>query len=893
MSSIKIKHIPYGLSPYKKNGYERNPADPLDGDAVVINAIIESYAEKTDIVLIWRHNDIYQQPKTPVKIEVSESGAVCCTFELGCFRESDKVAYFLQIKEQNELIRTKEYEFTVFKRYQINEILDPEFENNISVITFKELGVHRGKMYLCFQNGSLRVFYTLGGIPPVSRSGKCRFEVINENQYIYRDCESGHFVEISKRPFKLILKNVQGRTLLESPPNPFNLAELSGNSDGGVKSLKLAFSTCNDYYYGFGERFNKVNQSGESPDIHVFEQFTNQKNAAYMPMPFFITEKNYGMFLNSSFNTRFSLATQSDRLLEIETRINKESPFMDLYIFFGTPKDIIKKYLDITGHPALPPKWAFGPWMSSNRWNTQKETLKQVDTTIKYDIPATVVVLEAWSDETTFYIFNDAEYKLHGGDEFLKYEDFTFEPESKWPDPRKLVDYIHDKNMKLVLWQVPVIKYVRDTGNEQHLADEQYAIKSGYCVANSDNSPYRIPDNWFSQSLIPDFTNPEAKDWWFKKREYLIKDVGVDGFKTDGSEFVYHDDLLFHNGKKGDEMRNMYPVDYISGYHDFGGENRVTFSRAGFTGAQKYPIYWAGDQESTYSELRSVLNAGLSINMSGNPFWSFDIAGFYGALPGAELYIRSTELAVFCPVMQYHSAPADDAGNNDRTPWNISEWNNAPQVLEIYRRYANMRMNLLPYIYQEARFIAQNCEPFMRHLIIDYADDENVCNIDDEYLFGRNMLVAPLIEEGSRQRDIYLPEGEWTDFWDGTRYQGGKSIKYSCNIDKIPVFIKENSVIPMDLNEDFEIGGHIGNETGRYKNLCFIIAGQIYGGYEFFDDLGNHVLISTGEHGFNVKMTGDIEKIHIAAQDPSLVGNSDFSIRLNGADYYVRRINRG
>ncbi|MBC8059545.1 MAG: glycoside hydrolase family 31 protein [Clostridiaceae bacterium] len=382
-------------------------------------------------------------------------------------------------------------------------------------------------------------------------------------------------------------------------------------------------------------------------------------------------------------------------------------------------------------------------------------------------------------------------------------------------------------------------------------------------MLNKDGSPYRITDNWFCNSLLPDFSNPEAKSWWIKKRGYLVEDLGVDGFKTDGSEFIYLDDLRFFNGKSGDEMRNKYPIEFISAFHEFIGRDKITFSRAGFTGAQKYPLYWAGDQASTFSELRSVLNAGLSVNLSGNPFWGFDIAGFWGTMPGYELYARSTELAAFCPVMQYHSAPPDDSKNNDRTPWNVSEWNNDIRILETYRKYANIRMNILPYIYQEAQFITKNCEPLMRHLIVDYPSDERVYDIDDEYLFGRSLLIAPVINEGSRIRSIYLPEGEWVDFWDGTIYQGKRDIEYSCDIDKIPVFIKNNSVIPMNLNEKFEIGGHIGNEINKYQKLCFVVTGQIQGEYEYSDDLGNSIILYNDLNGINVKISGSIEQIHI------------------------------
>ena len=763
---------------------------------------------------------------------------------------------------------------------KMDRIKDIRFINNMAELFLYEEGPYAPRIYFVFEKGALRIFCTLNETV-LSNQDSCCFEKINENIFMYTDKITENRVEFSKDPFKFTVKDKYDNTIVESSQKPFDFLTITGDDEGKARKIKFCFKTYNEYYFGFGEKYNKLNQKGLNTDSLVIEQYTNQQEKTYMPIPFFITEKGYGMYVNSNFYITYGLSSKSNDLLEIEAKVNSRSPFLDLYILFGRPKEIIGDYLKITSYPVLPPKWSFGPWMSSNRWNTMEEAVKQVELTKKYEIPATVLVLEAWSDEATFYIFNDAVYKPCSGGEYLEYKDFSFNKDGKWPDPQGMIDFIHKNNIKLVLWQIPVIKHFANVEIQQHSNDEKYMIEKKFCILNADGTPYRITYNWFCNSLVLDFTNPDAREWWFNKRRYLQEVLKVDGFKTDGGEFIYDEETCFHDGRKGDEMRNFYPVSYISAYHDFIGKERITFSRAGYTGAQNYPLYWAGDQESTFAELKGVLTAGLSVNLSGNPFWGFDIAGFVGRLPTSELYIRSTQLAAFCPVMQYHSAPPEGSENNDRTPWNISDYNKDERVLDIYRRYANIRMNLLPYIYNEAGYIAGNGEPFMRHLIIDYPDDVKVYDIEDQYLFGRNILIAPITEDSCRQRNIYFPEGDWIDFWDGTKYTGNSYIKYQCDIDRIPVFIKYNSVIPLNLNNEFEIGGTVGNETDKYVNLCFMIVGEIINTYEFSDDLGNRIIFEGQMNCLKTKISGNIRKIYLLIPGNGTINEISRPVRLN------------
>jgi alpha-glucosidase (family GH31 glycosyl hydrolase) len=331
------------------------------------------------------------------------------------------------------------------------------------------------------------------------------------------------------------------------------------------------------------------------------------------------------------------------------------------------------------------------------------------------------------------------------------------------------------------------------------------------------------------------------------KRRYLVDELHVDGFKTDGGEFIYDDSVVFFNGKKGNEMRNPYPNLYVNGYYNFLQRNDgITFSRAGYVGAQTNPMHWAGDQVSTFEELQAQIRAGLSLGLSGVPFWGFDIAGFAGELPTTELFLRATEVATFSPVMQFHAEPRTgqfgDCNRrswvNDRSPWNMAEVNKDDNIIEVYRKYANIRMNLIPYIYNEAYYCAKNGRPLFGHLIIDYPKDEKVLNMEDEYLFGRYILVAPFVKEGMTEREIYLPEGTWYDFWTHDKIEGCKTYRFKGEAHEIPVFVKAGSLIPLNLGDGFSLGESVGNKMNTYSNLCFNLYGETGESY-FHDDLGN------------------------------------------------------
>jgi alpha-D-xyloside xylohydrolase len=597
--------------------------------------------------------------------------------------------------------------------------------------------------------------------------------------------------------------------------------------------------------FGFGEKFDHVNHFGKKVIIEIRERCFYQGDFTYCTFPFFSTPDGFGLFVNTSLFVEFDF-TNSDKIIIKVLDDGNEIP--TIYIFEGTIKQIIGQLKEVTGKSRLFPKWTLGAWLSSNRWKNKEHIDEQIKAIKETNIPHNVMVIERWSDLTTFYNWNEGKYNFVKGDEYLHYEEFDF-TNSCWKNPKEMINELHDMNIKVLLWDLPVFvteKTVEGPDTKQRYIDNEYIIKSKECVMTKQGTPYIIPPgNWFAGSMIPDFTNKDCTKHWFNHRKHLLE-IGVDGFKTDGGEFVHSTDALFANNETGLTMKSGYADSYIKAYHENLPEDKVIYSRAGNINTANHTILWAGDQESTWSEFRSIVKAGLSSGLSGISSWGFDIAGFAGYLPSKGLYLRSMQMGAFSPIMQYHSEPITNGrcdftgawNNNDRTPWNISAFYKDTSIIEDIRKIFNLRYNLIPYLYALSIEATDTGVPVMRHLAYEF-EDVNVYNIEDEYMLGNALLVAPVLEDYTSSRKVYLPEGTWLDLYENKKYQGSSWYDIELKEDRTPVFIKQGTCIPVNLDSTLKLSSYVGNDMDKYDNLCFIISGS--GSYDFSDDLGNQI----------------------------------------------------
>ena len=711
-----IRHIPEGVVPFADCGYARMPCQPMTGDKVVLDCQCDAGEPRLEMPGM-------DNPPAPLRLQDR------WRFELPAWNAACSVKYRFVCGEEN----SRWFEMDILKPVTVEAPIAAgegwaKLYENVYLTAAQE------------ENG---IALYLADVMPAERA--CAELVFGEGGLWQLKCE--------------------GQPVLTCERMTLGL-----RADGSVAWQTAYLRGAHRRVYGTGERFDAVDQQGRGSCGQVVEHFTRQGQWSYLPVPAFLTDGGFGFYRAGDCSTG----------LNFDETICISSPWlpgMKDYLLTGTPAEQLGRYIRLTGEPVLPPEWAFGLWISANGWSNDAEVDEQLSQLKAHDCPAAVMVLEAWSDESTFYRWNDV-----------------------WPDAETTVRRIREAGMHLVLWQIPVLKALKDCPDPESVRrDREEAIRKGYVVRHADGSPYVIPERWFEGSLLPDFTNPQACTWWFSQRDALL-DMGVEGFKTDGGEFLFGSDMVLADGTSGQAAHNLYPMQYVRAYHEWmqrRGVQGVTFSRAGYAGAQTVPIHWAGDQLSTWEELQSQLRAGLSAGLSGVLFWGFDMGGFAGELPDAELYLRATAFGCFCPVMQWHAEPRSGQFyatheadfNNDRSPWNLARKLNDPSLAQIACAFARLRESLRPYLYEEARYCAENGRPLMAHLCLDYPGDERALDCHNQYMLGRRYLVAPVVKAGAIGRRVYLPEGQWRNFFTGEVLPGGDH-ELPCPLDQAIVLEK-------------------------------------------------------------------------------------------------------
>lgn len=545
-----------------------------------------------------------------------------------------------------------------------------------------------------------------------------------------------------------------------------------------------------EHVVGFGERFDAVDQRGLTPDSVVFEQYKSQgeHRRTYFPMPFahVVGGDGWGFHVDTSRRVWFDVgAARADELV-VEAEAGPDG-VLDLSLYAGDPTAVLGAFLDRAGRAEVLPDWVHRLWASGNEWNTQALVMEQMDAHRDHDIPVGVVVIEAWSDEEGITIFRDAQYEVNEDGGPHVGSDFTYPADGAWPDPKAMIAELHERGIKTILWQIPLLKSRETFETEkqefgpQVIAEGDALVASGHAIREEDGSAYHNRGWWFPKALMPDLSTAEGREAWTEHRRYLVEDLDIDGFKTDGGEHAWGAELRYADGTRGDDGNNLNPVRYAQAFGDLlrsAGKAPVTFSRAGFTGSQPHGVFWAGDENSTWEAFRSSLRAGLTAASCGVVYWGWDIAGFSGPLPSPELYVRAAAASVFMPVMQYHSEfNHHQLPLKDRTPWNIAAQTGDESVIEDWRHLVKLREKLVPYLAESASVAVETDRPMMRPLFFDWPEDPEVWRHPYQFMCGDALLVSPVVEEGVDVWATYLPAGEWVDVWSGEVVEGGRVVE--------------------------------------------------------------------------------------------------------------------
>jgi len=482
--------------------------------------------------------------------------------------------------------------------------------------------------------------------------------------------------------------------------------------------------------WGCGQRLDAFNLRGRKLESWTTDGW-NALDTSYYAVPFFISSKGYGLFVNHPGRIEFDIGVETPDKLSIVIPDNG----VELIVFRGDPATISKAYTELVGRPRSAPDWIFRLWISRNSFLGAYEVDRVVNRMSELGMPVGVVVLEAWEEQLHNFKFTTHRYPNH----------------EKW------ISNLKENGVHVVCWLTSSMW----PGTEVY----QQAKDRDFLVLNEDGSEHVV--RWLENGRKIDFRKPGAFEWWRDLHKPLVA-MGVDGFKTDGGEHM--PDPVFHN-----QHTYYYQKGSLDAFND-AGRHGVTFARSANPLNAQLGTYWAGDQNAEWSRLKAVIKGGLSTSLSGFYLWGHDI-GAYTGTPTKELYIRWLQLGVFSPIMQMHGVTA-------REPWHFDQ-----ETVDISRFYFQVREKLLTNIIHWADLAIKEGTPILRPLVWNYPHDPMVYNLDSQFMFGPDLLVAP-ISDPLDMRGVYLPEGDWVDVWSGIKHTGPTSILKHAALHEIPVFAR-------------------------------------------------------------------------------------------------------
>ena len=574
-----------------------------------------------------------------------------------------------------------------------------------------------------------------------------------ENTIVY----AGNYgtVQINKNPWRVVLKDKTGRILSQTVTlrdadstqvkyTPFSF--IKRGSDNARRINPVFTLTADEMIFGCGESATGLNKVGQKVNLFVTDPQGPETDQMYKPIPFFMSNRGYGMFMHTSAPVTCDFGA---------TYIGLNKMFMgdenlDLFVFFGEPKDILDEYTDLVGKPGMPPLWSFGTWMSRITYFSEKEGYDVAANIRKNKYPCDVIHFDTgWFD-----VDWQCDYKFS---------------ENRFQNPRQMLKDLKSQGFHVCLWQLPY--FTPKNRYFPELIEKNMYVKNG-----NGELPY--------EDVVLDFSNPETVNWYQNKLAGLLN-IGVSAIKVDFGEAAPLNGI-YASGKSGWYEHNLYPVRYDMAVSEITKKlhnENIMWARAAGAGSQRYPLQWGGDAATTNTGMLGTLRAGLSFGLSGFSFWSHDMGGFVKSTP-EDLYCRWLPFGFLTSHTRAHGAPPTE-------PWLYD----SKRVQDVFRKSAEMKYRLMPYVYAQAKECTEKGLPMLRALFVEFPDDPGAWRVDDEYLFGSQILVAPLLESGITGRTVYLPEGKWIDYQTEKVYEGGW---HRIEAGSLPIImlVRDGSVLP-------------------------------------------------------------------------------------------------
>ena len=562
-------------------------------------------------------------------------------------------------------------------------------------------------------------------------------------------------IQINKNPWRIVLKDKAGRILSQTAAlsdadstqvkyTPFCFVKRG--SDNARRINPVFTLTADEMIFGCGESATGLNKAGQKVNLFVTDPQGPETDQMYKPIPFFMSNRGYGMFMHTSAPVTCDFGA---------TYIGLNKMFMgdenlDLFVFFGEPKDILDEYTDLVGKPGMPPLWSFGTWMSRITYFSEKEGYDVAANIRKNKYPCDVIHFDTgWFD-----VDWQCDYKFS---------------ENRFQNPQQMLKDLRSQGFHVCLWQLPYFTPKNRYFSE--LIEKDMYVKNG-----NGELPY--------EDVVLDFSNPETVKWYQDKLAGLLN-IGVSAIKVDFGEAAPLNGI-YASGKSGWYEHNLYPVRYDMAVSEITKKlhnENIMWARAAWAGSQRYPLHWGGDAATTNTGLLGTLRAGLSFGLSGFSFWSHDMGGFVKSTP-EDLYCRWIPFGFLTSHTRAHGAPPTE-------PWLYD----SKRVQDVFRKSAEMKYRLMPYVYAQAKECTEKGLPMLRALFVEFPDDPGAWKVDDEYLFGSQIMVAPLLESGMTCRTVYLPEGKWIDYQTEKVYEGGW---HRIEAGSLPIImlVRDGSVLP-------------------------------------------------------------------------------------------------
>lgn len=574
---------------------------------------------------------------------------------------------------------------------------------------------------------------------------------------------------IAKNPWSMTYKS-GGKVLTESRGRDLALMktaykgdfyEVDGDLEDTYMREQLGIDV-GELLYGTGERFTPFVKNGQSVEIYNEDGGTSTEQA-YKNIPFFLSNKGYGVLVNHPERVSMEFGTEN----VTKTSFCVKGGSLDYFFFNGpTMKDVLTRYTDLSGKPALPAPWTFGLWLSTSFTTDYDEAtvMSFIDGMLDRGIPL-----------RTFHFDCFWMKAFH-------WSDFIWD-EKVFPDPAGMLTRIKAKGLNICVWINPYI------GQESVLFAE--GKENGYFIKRPNGDVWQW-DMWQPGMALVDFTNPEACRWYQDKLEALL-DMGVDCFKTDFGERIPVN-CVYHDGSDPDKMHNFYTYLYNKTVYDLlerkrGKGEAVLFARSATVGGQKFPVHWGGDCWSDYVSMEESLRGGLSLLMSGFGFWAHDIGGFEHTST-ADVYKRWVAFGLLSSHSRLHGS------QSYRVPWLYDE-----EAVDVVRTFTRLKASLMPYLYKTSVDTSRSGVPTMRSMVLEFTRDRNCWYLDKQYMLGDNLLVAPIFNDES-VGSFYLPQGTWTDFFTGEEMPGGVWTEKTYDYLHLPLMVRENSIVALGSCDD-------------------------------------------------------------------------------------------